>query len=401
MKVYIDGNKYDITNFIDKHPGGSSVLNNLENEDDISQLYHSYHFNVNSNYMNSLIKQYKIDDGKYDKFATFDDGDFYSIVRKRVEMKIKDHKAPLMWYIKVILTIISIYFVSAYKCRNNFSEIICGLLTGLFSISLTFNILHDSSHYAITKSYYINEMISKIIQVITLWNHYLWFRHHVYAHHSFTGDENKDPDVKNYKPLIAKRRNETFKYNLPQWCIIPILGFLPGQYFGQVFYYYLFMSRNKLWGVPIDKNKVYSSCIEKVSYYITILFILYMLNIRLLFSISYFTVLNFLYFMCIAPDHDMYESSIINHKCETTDWGELQVRRSGNFATNYPVVCQLFGGINYQIEHHLFPSVNHIYYPEISKIVEETCREFNIPYQSISWYDSIISCLRTYKYFNK
>ena len=49
MKVYIDGNKYDITDF--KHPGGSEILKNLENEDDISQLFHSYHFGSNFNYM--------------------------------------------------------------------------------------------------------------------------------------------------------------------------------------------------------------------------------------------------------------------------------------------------------------------------------------------------------------
>jgi linoleoyl-CoA desaturase len=60
------------------------------------------------------------------------------------------------------------------------------------------------------------------------------------------------------------------------------------------------------------------------------------------------------------------------------DWGELQVKESGNWGGI--IWCHLFGGINYQIEHHLFPSMYHGHYPEISPIVRQTCQEFGIPY---------------------
>jgi hypothetical protein len=43
------------------------------------------------------------------------------------------------------------------------------------------------------------------------------------------------------------------------------------------------------------------------------------------------------------------------------DWGALQARRSANFATEAPWVCCAFGGINYQVEHHLFPGVSHVW----------------------------------------
>ena len=55
------------------------------------------------------------------------------------------------------------------------------------------------------------------------------------------------------------------------------------------------------------------------------------------------------------------------------------------------IYCYLFGGINYQIEHHLFPSVAHCHYPAISKIVKETCQEFDIEY---THHDSIITALK-------
>lgn len=40
----------------------------------------------------------------------------------------------------------------------------------------------------------------------------------------------------------------------------------------------------------------------------------------------------------------------------------------------------MVGGLNYQIEHHLFPRVSHIHYPKLSKIVQQTCQKFQLPY---------------------
>ena len=56
------------------------------------------------------------------------------------------------------------------------------------------------------------------------------------------------------------------------------------------------------------------------------------------------------------------------------DWGEIQVRNSGNFICKNKLYTRLYGGINYQIEHHLFPSICHVHYPKISKIVKDTCQ---------------------------
>lgn len=38
------------------------------------------------------------------------------------------------------------------------------------------------------------------------------------------------------------------------------------------------------------------------------------------------------------------------------------------------------GGLNYQIEHHLFPQISHVHYPKLSLIVKQVCQEYNIPY---------------------
>jgi linoleoyl-CoA desaturase len=63
-----------------------------------------------------------------------------------------------------------------------------------------------------------------------------------------------------------------------------------------------------------------------------------------------------------------------------TAWAVHQVETTVDFARDSRLLSWLIGGLNFQIEHHLFPRICHLHYPAISKIVEETCREFGVGY---------------------
>ena len=109
------------------------------------------------------------------------------------------------------------------------------------------------------------------------------------------------------------------------------------------------------------------------------------------------------YFINIAPNHDTLDTHFNleeelakeakNGVTEKRDWGVQQVIGSGNHTTDKglysSIVTQLWGGMNYQIEHHLFPSVSHMHYAAISPIVEKTCQEFDVPYVRHSWFKAI------------
>ena len=62
------------------------------------------------------------------------------------------------------------------------------------------------------------------------------------------------------------------------------------------------------------------------------------------------------------------------------EWAIHQVKTTANFATKNKVVTWLVGGLNFQIEHHLFPKISHVHYPAISKIVKEVCQKYGIGY---------------------
>jgi linoleoyl-CoA desaturase len=80
------------------------------------------------------------------------------------------------------------------------------------------------------------------------------------------------------------------------------------------------------------------------------------------------------------------------------EWAVHQVHTTANFATKSKVVSWFVGGLNFQVEHHLFPRISHIHYPQINEIVKETCREFNVRYiEHPTVYKAFISHLKHIK----
>jgi linoleoyl-CoA desaturase len=61
-------------------------------------------------------------------------------------------------------------------------------------------------------------------------------------------------------------------------------------------------------------------------------------------------------------------------------WAVHQVETSVDFARHSRAACWLLGGLNFQIEHHLFARICHVNYPAIAALVERTCGEFGIRY---------------------
>jgi linoleoyl-CoA desaturase len=70
-----------------------------------------------------------------------------------------------------------------------------------------------------------------------------------------------------------------------------------------------------------------------------------------------------------------------SHKIEN-EWALHQVATTANFAMKSRLASWFLGGLNFQIEHHLYPRISHVHYRALSPLVAETCREFDVPYIS-------------------
>jgi len=61
-------------------------------------------------------------------------------------------------------------------------------------------------------------------------------------------------------------------------------------------------------------------------------------------------------------------------------WAVHQLYTTSNFAPSNWIVNFYTGGLNHQVEHHIFPHISHVHYDKLAKIVKETAKEFNLPY---------------------
>ena len=402
----IDGKIYDLTTFLDKHPGGRLILESCYGEDDLTGSFESYHAMCDMKKIKTIMKQYEVGIC-HTKICTFKEDGFYNVLRNRVKNKLNNnYKANNSLVFKVLIqTLIFLCsFVLSFYYYNNLLiyRIILAVISGNFLVQIGFTSMHDASHMAISKNKHVNEVICNIWNSIALWDSQLWIKHHVIKHHLFTGIKNNDPDLIHYKPFIKKIKGEKCSYVLNsyyQYFIFFIL--LPGSFIGQSILYNLFwVPRKRLWKMSLSyyfKISIWQTFIK--------LFMIYSFYYSGSFAVvySYFISLNFTYCIMILPDHDTIETNnnkLINYK--DVDWGELQVRHSGNFSNNNFIVSMLYGGINYQIEHHLFPTICHVHFEEIKPIVKDTCKEFNIPYvEHYSIYSALKSVFTHFIHVNQ
>ena len=91
-------------------------------------------------------------------------------------------------------------------------------------------------------------------------------------------------------------------------------------------------------------------------------------------------VLSIVFQLAHTVEHTHFPVANVDTNKLEDEWAVHQLKTTANFATNNKLISWWVGGLNFQIEHHLFPKISHVHYPAISKIIKKACAEFNIPY---------------------
>ena len=402
--MFIYGKLYNLENF--NHPGGLEILNLCKNEPDCTALFESYHAFCNMDKIKSIMKKYEVKDIKSRKtMFNFNKNGFYTVCKDRVRSYIQgDSKANYSWLITVFFSTLLFVFcqyqlllVGSFinllfgSFVGSLFKILCSLLSGISLVFLGFNVLHDGSHYAISKYPFINNCCSKLIQSLLLWNHTLWTYHHCIRHHQYTGNIVYDPDLIHTNPFLRKSNKikskpYEFTKNHIDIKLLLLNIFIPGALFGQsLLYHFFWIRKGFLWKMTLPST--FGKLDDILQYLLSLLFIFIEIYYGGLFYFYLHIIgTNIAYFVGLAPDHDMYSTHLeIDKNVDIElDWGESQVRHSGNFLNNNVIFSKLMGGINYQIEHHLFPTLCNHKLMEIAPIVKQCCQEFDIPYVCIN-----------------
>jgi len=393
----IYGKQYDLTDFINTHPGGRYVLEKTKGLEDCTALFETYHAFSDMEKILQTLNKYEIKDQDISVYTT-PNFTQYRELTALVKQEYPDRnsiKANANWMLNngVLMGILILSFCGCYLSSLPFLyKMLCQIVYSCCEACVSFNVMHDASHYGISIYPMVNVFASKIMNNILLWNSNIWFLHHVYYHHSNTGLEN-DPDHTMYDYTLSK----SITNYIPKINIINLLyQVIPGQQLGQGVVYFLNnitqeMSKSS---IQLSNNKQYDEidivmCLSKI-------YLMYYAG--LVQFLLHIFIANTLYYTNIYPNHSSYETKIDNHY-EGDNWAKMQICNSGNFMMDNLWYTRMFGAINYQIEHHLFPNMSNIHYPAVSKIVRRYCKEHNIPYvHKATLYDAYKSFA---KYINR
>jgi len=285
-----------------------------------------------------------------------------------------------------------------------------GGLLGLVLASIGFNIMHDACHGSYSQYKWVNEILGLSLNMLG-GNAFIWKQKHNIIHHTYTNIDGMDDDI-SFTSLLR---------------LCPTKRWMPVHRVQHIYLFFIYSLTSFAWVFGTDFKKYFSQRVyttpltrmSKKEHFIfwasklvnIVLYILLPVFLKgwlfcLVFFISTHIVLGFILAIVFQLAHVVenteFELASKDSKLIENEWAIHQVKTTANFATRNKIVSWFVGGLNYQIEHHLFPRVSHIHYPALRRIVKNTCARFNIPYNEYpTMISAIVSHLRMMKFLGR
>lgn len=294
-------------------------------------------------------------------------------------------------YFKAVLLVVSllaVYTHLVFFTPPTVWAVLECILLGCITAAIGFNIMHDGAHGSFSRYKWINSMASNFANFLGA-SQYMWKMKHNVIHHTYTNIHGVDDDIE-ARPLLRLCDEQT-RYKIHKY---------------QHFYFWAAYSLLYIfWVFVTDYKKYFSGKIgatplRKMTLKEHIFFWFYKLAHAFIFVALPIYMVGFtpwlIGFLCMGLVTGFVLSIVFQlaHTVEHThfplpndatgkmedEWAIHQIKTTANFATRNKVVSWLVGGLNFQIEHHLFPKISHVHYPAISRIIKKACEEYGIRY---------------------
>jgi linoleoyl-CoA desaturase len=268
--------------------------------------------------------------------------------------------------------------------------VLCALL-GFILASIGFNVMHDACHGSYSSKKWLNEIMGLSLNALG-GNAFIWkFKHNI-VHHTYTNVDGVDDDIAK-SPLMRQCSSQ-------KW--------VPAHRFQHIYVVLVYAISSIAWVAIMDFNKyfqqkIFTTPLQKMSVKEHIIFwaskVLYAIFYVIIpvalvgwkhWAIGYvcmevtlgLTLALIFQLAHVVEDVEFEVAAGTEHKLIENEWAIHQIKTTANFAPRNRFINWYVGGLNYQVEHHLFPRISHVHYPAISGIVQKTCKEFNLPYHS-------------------
>jgi linoleoyl-CoA desaturase len=330
------------------------------------------------------------------KFNNTSKSQFLATTRSRVDDYFKTSQSTrnangYMWA-KTIIFLTGFFGLYGLIISNQFGVWVMlplAVLLGMFSAFVGFNICHDAIHGSFSSSKTVNTILSLLFNLVGA-SPYVWNITHNVVHHTYTNIPGHDEDIDVAPGLIRISQEDPVNriQRFQHWYAFPLYSLASISWAFRKDYKKFFQAKVGQHETIHPKKEYFNLFFYKgIYYFMFIVLPLLVVDITWWQFIVGFLALHF------AQGLTMGLVFQLAHVVEGTDfpvpdqkgnmeeaWAEHQMRTTANFASDCPVAAFFLGGLNRQIEHHLFPKVCHIHYGKIGRIVKQTALEFNIPY---------------------
>jgi linoleoyl-CoA desaturase len=263
------------------------------------------------------------------------------------------------------------------------------LMLGLFTAFVGFNISHDSVHGALSSNKMLNRVLGYTFNLAGT-NKYMWKIMHNVIHHTYTNIPGHDEDLEPVSFIRLSTENKLQKIHKYQhwyaylfYCLTSISWVFKKDFVA------FFRKQIGNYENKHHPMKEYIILFLSKAVYFAIFLVLPLVFIDLPWyvTITGFVLMHFIQGITLAVVFQLahvVEGATFPMPDEKGDimnnWTIHQLNTTANFAMKSPLAFWFFGGLNFQVEHHLFPHICHVHYPKLSPIVKQTAREFGISY---------------------
>lgn len=336
------------------------------------------------------------------KFSPNLDTEFDRTLKKRVRDYFKDNNISKHANTEMVLKTVSMLAIYLVP----FILMLTGVITNPWLIALSWiimgvgmagigmGVMHDANHGAYAKNETLNKIIGKVIVLVGGYAANWKIQHNI-LHHSYTNIEGLDEDISAPGGLLRFSPNCELKkvHRFQHWYAWFFYGLLTLSWstnkdFVQIVRY-------KKLGLTSTQNIKFGKLVaelifDKLTYYavivaLPIIFIdmawwqtvLMIVMMHFVAGLILSTVFQLAH---VIPDTNFPTAN--DQNVIANNWTVHQLETTGNFAPKNRLINWFVGGLNYQVEHHLFPNICHVHYRKISEIVQKTAREFGITYNT-------------------
>ncbi len=280
------------------------------------------------------------------------------------------------------------YAVLVFAATTVWQGVLLALSVALAMAGVGFSVQHDANHDAYSNRSRLNRTMGMTLDMLGA-SSYLWrFKHNV-SHHTYTNVVGADDDI-NLPPLARLSPNQPRRrfHRLQHYYLWVLYGLLIPKW------HFVYDWKNLIRG-RIGRNRFPRprswSLVQLIGFklaFFVAAFVVPMLFhpwwVVLIYYVAISFVLGVILSVVFQLAHCVEEAEFPEPAPGTTElpraWAAHQVQTTVDFAPRNRLLCWYLGGLNFQIEHHLFPRICHVHYPHIAAIVRATCAEFGLRY---------------------